>query len=526
MSTYDEVPYACEPIPCTTPEQLALASLLHGGPCPRIEGARVLEIGCGNAANLLPLAFFRPDCEFVGVDASARQVDDARGSAARLGLSNVTLCAADVRDIGASLGRFDYIVAHGVMSWVADEVRDAIFAICRSQLVPEGLVYLSFNTFPGWLIRGVVRRLLLRPRGPGESLVQLAEACRQRARALRGAVEDAEHPYAQLFARELSIVDRAGESSLVHDYLAPHNRAYWFRDFAGLASGFGLHYLTEASHTQPDYRVPAQILEAAQKLESDPRDVEQLIDVLWYRQHRAALFCREGMQAAVPSHEVVFERVTISAGCRPTSDELDLAPGVEESFIGLLEPNVTTTSDDPFEKAALTALAERWPLGLGFGELVAQARRRVRKSGLDDQGARPEAGLRAGLVDLHAMGQAELRLRAVPAPSAVSKRPRLAPLTQWEVERRSLFTTPTHRRMSLTLTDRLILERLTGESTPSEIEASVLEALRKISAGSSDWPEMRGLPPGEVPESLTLEQWVAARIAQDLEVLGAWGLLR
>src|SRR5262245_10746578 len=117
MTDYDEVPYACQPIPCTAPEQLALASWLHGGPFPRVEGARVLEVGCGNAANLLPLASFRPDCEFVGVDASKRQIAEARQCAERFAVPNLTLHTADIREIGPSLGDFDFVLAHGVMSW-------------------------------------------------------------------------------------------------------------------------------------------------------------------------------------------------------------------------------------------------------------------------------------------------------------------------------------------------------------------------------------------------------------------------
>jgi cyclopropane fatty-acyl-phospholipid synthase-like methyltransferase len=522
MTAYDEVPYACQPIPCTAPEQLALASQLHGGPCPRIEGARALEIGCGNAANLIPLAFFRPDCEFVGVDSSVRQIADASLAAERLGLSNLTLHAADICEIGKRLGGFDYVIAHGVMSWVSDEVRDAIFGLCRDRLAPDGLVYLSYNTFPGWLIRGVVRASLLRPREPGESLPELAEAGRQRAQALRSVIEEAEHPYAQLFARELAHVDSAGESSLVHDYLSPHNRAYWFRDFAALAARFGFHYLTEAPFNQPDYRVPAPIREAAQKLESDPREIEQLIDVLWYRQHRASLFCHQGSQGSAVPDESVLERVTLAAACRPDADDVELARGVEQRFVGLLEANVTITSDDPLEKAALTALAAAWPQGLGWRELFAQATQLLRERGLEAPGARNEASLRAGLLALHGMGQVELRLRPLPPSRAPAERPALSPLTRLEIERRALFTTPTHQRMSLTVTDRLILERLTGERTPAEIEASVVEALR--AGGASDPRAL--LPTSELPESMTLEQWVAARVAQDLTLLAAWGLLQ
>lgn len=228
---------------------------------------------------------------------------------------------------------------------------------------------------------------MLRPRAAGESLPQLAEAARERARALRGVIENVEHPYGQLLGRELAHIDSAGDSSLLHDYLAEHNRAYWFREFAALAAGSGFHYLTEAAFTQPDYRVPPVIRETASSLESDRLAIEELIDLLWYRQHRTSLFCREGAQGAAPSHEALFDRITLAAGCRPRSEEIRLEPGIEETFSGMFEPDVTTTSSHPLDKAALAILAAAWPLGLGWRELVTESRRQIRASGIEEPDA-------------------------------------------------------------------------------------------------------------------------------------------
>ena len=67
---YDELPYKSFSIEWSAPERLALASLLHGGPRPPLEKYRVLELGCGNGANLLALAYYRRHAAFVGVDAA------------------------------------------------------------------------------------------------------------------------------------------------------------------------------------------------------------------------------------------------------------------------------------------------------------------------------------------------------------------------------------------------------------------------------------------------------------------------
>ncbi len=521
MTAYDDLPYKCLPIPCTAPEQLAIASLLHGGPCPTFEGARVLEIGCGDGANLLPLAFFRPDCKFVGVDMSVVQIADARRSAEHLALHNTTLHAADILDVGPTLGQFDYIVAHGVMSWVPDLVRDGILAFCREHLADDGLLYLSYNTYPGWLIRGVVRRSMLSPIASGESLHQMADEARRHATAMRHEVERVPHPYAQLLGRELAFAEASDESIVVHDYLAEHNRAYWFQEFASLTASFGFRYLAEAPFTQRDYRIPPELREAARAMRNDPLMVEELIDVLWYRQHRSSLFCRHAAPSASPSGDVPFDRIVVAAAVKPRSQTVQLAPDVDETFDGLLEPDAAIALGDPLGKATLSTLAAIWPRGLGWRQLVTQSIERVRASGLEvpDQAV---ADLQAQLVALHAMGHVNLRLRPLLLPQVSSDRPAVIPLTRWEAERRSLITTPTHQRVSLASIDRLIVAHLTGAHTPGEITAAVVAKLRAPESSSESEASRAA---AEMPESMTPEQWVASRFAYDLAFLGSWGLL-
>jgi cyclopropane fatty-acyl-phospholipid synthase-like methyltransferase len=516
MNAYDELPYVCYPVPCTAPEQLAMASFLHDGPCPRVENARVLEIGCGDGANLLPLAYFRPDCEFVGVDASAVQIADARRSAERLGLKNITLHAADICAIGPELGQFDYVVAHGVMSWVADDVRDGILAFCRDHLSDDGLAYLSFNTHPGWLVRGVVRNSIQGPRGPGDAMRERVNEARRRVAAIRPHVEHVKHPYAQILGFELARFEAEVESSVVHDYLSEHNRAYWFREFASLAAGFGFRYVTEAAFTQPDHRVPRAIREAARGLGNDPAMIEEMVDVLWFRQHRTSLFCRDAAPIASRSDSLRFDRIVLATGMRPRSAAAQLAQGVDETFDAVLEPSVAIVVSDALGKAALTILAAIWPLGLRWPQLVAQSRARVRASGFDAP-PEAEAHLRAELVALHAIGQVDLRLRDLRSTAVSSELPATVPLTQWEVERRPMITTPTHQRVSLAKIDRLIVAQMNGAQTAAEITAAVVATLRENEAAGAAV---------ERPLSMTAEQWVGSRLEHDRAFLASWGLLR
>src|SRR5690606_10385366 len=126
-----------------------------------VKNARVLELGCAGGGNLLPFALAYPDAKAVGVDLSEVQVKQGRQVVQALGLHNLQLHAMSLTDIGPEFGQFDYIIAHGVVSWVPPEVREAMMRIMRENLAPEGIGYISYNTYPGWKAGDIVRDAML-----------------------------------------------------------------------------------------------------------------------------------------------------------------------------------------------------------------------------------------------------------------------------------------------------------------------------------------------------------------------------
>src|SRR5262249_45359124 len=120
-----------------------------------------LEIGCATGSNLLPMAELYPDARFVGIDVVPAQIEVARATAAALGLGNVDLQAIDLREVPERIGgSFDYIIAHGVYSWVPPAVQDALLELCRGMLSPQGIAYVSHNTKPGWHARGMAGEIM------------------------------------------------------------------------------------------------------------------------------------------------------------------------------------------------------------------------------------------------------------------------------------------------------------------------------------------------------------------------------
>ena len=75
------------------------------------------------------------------------------GGASELGLANVTLLQQDFAAIPPALGRFDYIIAHGIYSWVPPAARDALFRLAAERLSDHGVMFVSYNVYPGCHVR-------------------------------------------------------------------------------------------------------------------------------------------------------------------------------------------------------------------------------------------------------------------------------------------------------------------------------------------------------------------------------------
>jgi len=160
-TSYDEIPYPAAAYRQSHIARLETLAKLFGMAPVDIRHSRVLELGCADGANLIPMACALPESTFLGVDVSTRQIKAGQEIIAALGLTNIELLQCDIRHIDQSFGVFDYVIAHGVYSWVPPEVQDKILSICSEYLRDHGVAYVSYNTFPGWRMRGMLRDMMV-----------------------------------------------------------------------------------------------------------------------------------------------------------------------------------------------------------------------------------------------------------------------------------------------------------------------------------------------------------------------------
>ncbi len=300
QKSYDEAPYASHPFPQSTPEHLeGIATLFGLTPAPPAN-ARVLELGCAAGGNIIPLALRHPEAQVVGIDLSPVQIAQAIERARQLGITNLELRAMNIEDVDASLGHFDYIIAHGVYSWVPDAVRPAILRVCHEHLAPGGIAYVSYNTYPGWKAREIVRDAMLFRAGAratpeerlayGRGMMDFLAQMSPEGSVLRRALDEV-----------LPAIQAAGPSYLLHEFLEACNQPVYFRDFVAAARGQGLDYVADA---EPQIMFVsnhgAQVAEPLLKeAGNDQVLMEQYLDFLTNRSFRRSLLIHAGEKQAV-----------------------------------------------------------------------------------------------------------------------------------------------------------------------------------------------------------------------------------
>ncbi|MBC8071432.1 MAG: class I SAM-dependent methyltransferase [Deltaproteobacteria bacterium] len=415
---YDELPYRSSPIEWTAPERLALASLLHGGPRTKRAGYRMLELGCGDGTNLLALAYFRRHAQFVGVDGSAKHVELGRARVRELGLGNLHFIHADLRELGAQLeGVFEYVVAHGLISWVPDDVRDAVLALSRTRLADDGLVYLNYNAQPGWSVRGLVRRMLLRHTEDIVGLRARTVAAQHAAAQLRAQLLTSDHPWSQLLAGELGLVVEGEASYIAHEYLAPINRCYWRGELRALAEQHGLEVVTAADFDRASGRdIPELDAWLRDEGLAGPDPLESS-DFMRYRQMCSPILAASPWVAR-PMTQGELRGLRLASALMPPADVSVLPAG----FIGAGGQEVEVR--DAVLRDVLVRVQPEWPLSLPLDQLFDG-----HEVPADD------------LLLLHRLGLLELR---IDEPDA-SVEP--GPLHALELRERGELTSAYHRRM-------------------------------------------------------------------------------
>jgi cyclopropane fatty-acyl-phospholipid synthase-like methyltransferase len=520
VNAYDEVPYPSLSYPQTHPDRLATLATLHGlRPAP-VDRCRVLEIGCAGGGNLIPMAEALPDSEFVGIDLSARQLAAAGEAVRELELKNVRLGQVDLRALPAELGAFDYVIAHGVFSWVSRPVQEALLALCRRHLKPEGVAYVSYNAYPGWHSRAAVREMMQFH----TSQIREPQARVAQARALMGfmaeTADKGQSAYAQMIKVERQTLADKLDAYILHDELSEVNEPVYFREFAARAAAHGLQFLAEAEPNTAAQRLPRAALAALAKLGADVVAREQYLDFVTNRTFRRTLLCHAEVTVGREPMPEQVRGFQIASRAECLSPAPDLRSAKPEEFRG--PTGVTAGTDHPLSKAAFVHLASVWPRSLSFEKLQAAAWSLLSAGPVVREAAALAQDthlLAENLLQAFTAGVVELHVHTPPLVAQPGPWPQAMGWSRLQAKAGSRVTSLRHEVVPLDDISQLLLSQLDG----SRDRAALLEALVRFVEDRGMVVQRHGRPIADEGER-------RAALAQGLELtlamLGRSALLR
>lgn len=367
-NSYDEIPYDSHPFAQTHPSRLATIATLFGLSPNPVAQCRVLELGCAAGGNIVPMAEMLPECEFVGIDLSGRQIAAGAKVVAAAALTNIHLRHASILDVDESYGRFDYIICHGVFSWVPDEVRDRIFQIFARHLTPNGVAFNSYNTYPGWHMRGMIRDMMryhaLRFTLPGERVRQaraLLDFLAQSARNDGGA-------FSALLHGELEILRHQADYYLFHEHLEEVNNPLYFHQFVEMAGRHRLRYLGESRlTTMVSSNFTPEVQKALHIVAGDQVQSEQYMDFVRNRTFRETLLVSADATPDWTIRPDAIRSLHITTARRLADKSGNVRS--QETVQYQSPSGMVLSTSNPVIKAAMRVLGERWPATVSFDEL-------------------------------------------------------------------------------------------------------------------------------------------------------------
>jgi methyltransferase-like protein len=515
---YDQMLYPGFPFSQTHPGRLATLASFHGmEPAPPAR-CRMLELGCGDGGNLIPLAYQYPDSVFLGVDLSARAIEIGQKAVARLGLRNIDLRALDITEMTPADGQFDYIVGHGVYSWVPPHVRAKMLSIFRNNLARQGVAYVSYNCHPGSYLRDLARSIMLyhvRDNSDPQQRVQQGRTLLQ----IIAEMSNDKEVYGMVLRSQYERIRKMQEFVLHHDDLHADATAFFLYQVVEDAGREGLQYLTDATaplmtgpllelgHSDPLIKLLEQIPV------EDCVTREQYLDFVKGRMFRETLFCHHEIELRRP---VAVERIRdfqISTDIMPGEPDLDpQAPGRAEFK---MRSGQRMSTDHALSKAALLHLGAIWPRSIGFSDLVNAALARL---GPAADAVRANLGedvesLTEILMRTFCAGVIDVDLYPPPLAAHISERPEASLLARRQAETEPLLTSLRHTTVVLDnpITQRL-LTLLDGTRTIDQLVSDLAAAAPQIARKKGDG-DANAEPPVISRENVERNLELIARLA-------------
>jgi methyltransferase-like protein len=437
-TTYNVVPYPNHCYRETHPDRLAVIATLFGMAAPDVRRCRVLDIGCGDGSNIIPMAVALPDSEFIGIDVASKPLENARALIERAGLKNVRVEQKDIMDVDLAFGSFAYIIAHGFYSWVPAQVSAKLLEVCGTNLTENGIAFISYNTYPGAYVRLASRDLMrfhnrttmaTAPVDSGKHILKLF------ADALSG-----DGLWKSILRGEFDRLSKRPENSVWHDELSQSGYApVYFADLIHSAATHGLQFLGEAmlidNFGDSQSNISSELETFAK---GDLINHQQYLDFLNFRSFRRSLLCRAHVCLDRNGPSRRLSTLYVASHLRLSAETKNEATFANDRGSGSI------TTNNPLTVAALKRLEAQWPAGERFDALVQSVAGESNQEPSDDA----FATLAEHLLRMAANSLVDVRTYNVPVPSR--DRPVSSILARIQAKSGSRISTMLHTEIEMT----------------------------------------------------------------------------
>jgi methyltransferase-like protein len=516
--SYDLVPYPSMSHYSTHPDGLATLARLGGMHPAPVESCRVLELGCADGGNLLPMAYALPGSRFYGIDLSETHIAAGKLKLKSMSLSNITLQRLDILDLDAGLGPFDYIIAHGVYSWVPVQVREKILELCSSLLAPQGVAFISYNAYPGWHNINMVRDLMrFHVREISDPVERVNEA-RAVLRFYADANPGGKNAYSSFLKFYSDYIDGNLEgqtpkydAALLHDELEELNQPFYFYQFIEQAQAHGLQYLNDLRQIEVVDSNP-QVVEALRKRSKNVVELEQSLDFLQNRTFRRTLLCHQEVALNRKIKPAQARDFYFASRAVPESEQPQLNTVSVEKFKG--QDGAILTIDHPVSKAAMLCLADAWPQSLSLDQLLFAACARLAcEQAQSDSVDAQVLGMNLFKAFGYSSSLVELHVHALPLAAQAPEKPLVSRVACLQAREGREVTNFRHERVTIDDLDRVLLSYLDGTHDREELLALMIggplaEGLLKVEKDGK--PVDAALQPSLLAEELDQRlKWLA-----------------
>jgi len=498
-NSYDRVPYPSHPFAVSHPDRLATIGTLFGMHPRAPDHCRVLEIGCASGGNIIPMAAALPDSTFLGIDLSQEQIAVGQKVVDSLRLQNIRLEVRDCMDLELGAEKYDYIICHGVFSWVPKPVQDRILALCVESLEAEGIAYISYNTRPGWNMRSTIRDMMRYHTANLSDPETQIEQARAILEFFADSIPTDGNAYGMLLKSELTQLRKQADGYMFHDHLEDVNEPIYFHEFMTRARAAGLDYLGEADlgvmwlgNLAPK---TAEVLRGAA---SNVVKIEQYMDFLRNRMFRRTLLCHAGVKVHRNLSVSGLEHRYLAANLKLLDSPTELKTTSPVRFQHRQQNIISTAA--PVTKLALHQLATCWPQSIRFEELARTAVTAIDpQAGADSFQRSPSFTILGNdLLTCCASDQIEISVNPSRFTISVSEYPQASRLACLQATSGNVVTNLRHELVQLDSVDLHLLRLLDGNHSPRDLVAE----LERLAASGNLTVHAAKQTPGSLRSSL------------------------